>query len=267
MCLQCSFTTNQKFQFCLVCESIYRWSIHQSSDVSMLLTPQHQHVAQFNTTTEHAQHKSNCVRTFEHMSSPWRFLAIDPATWFRRPSVADSFPILVVVTVVSIDCPTFSQLGTAVILMQFLIIIVILHTFDLPAVNPKHVHSQKDFCGMGRKLVGFKDTNCYRVMMRHFKAHFGTEPDYITIAWALVAGSGYLNQLGPRSLNPEHMLWTFMFTFLSDRRRKCCRVQSRWENFSQMDVVLHWWDCWAWKPRGGCHHCAQCSFILALSIW
>lgn len=81
----------------------------------------------------------------------------------------------------------------------------------MPAANPKCVFSQKDFYDMGQRLIGFKDTNCYRVRMRRFKVHFGIEPEYITITRALLAGSGYLDQLGPRSLNPEHMIWTFMF--------------------------------------------------------
>jgi len=107
----------------------------------------------------------------------------------------------------------------------------------MPEVNPKCVHSQKEFCNMGQKLVGFKDTNCYRVRMRRFEAHFGAEPDHITITWALVAGSGYLNQPGPRSLNPEHMLWTFIFAN---------RCQTEEENSTVCKVDKKTFRKWTW---------------------
>jgi len=107
----------------------------------------------------------------------------------------------------------------------------------MPPVNQKYVFSQKDFYDMGRRLVGFKDTNNYRVRTRRFKAHFGTEADYVTITWALVAGSGYLDQLGPRSLNPEHILWAFMFAN---------RYQTEEENAAVCKCDEKTFRKWAW---------------------
>ena len=78
-------------------------------------------------------------------------------------------------------------------------------------MNPQHYVNEYEFYQLGIALGRIKHSNCFRVRNRRFRAFFGVGPDTIMSAWALLSGSGYLDQVGPRSLKPIHLLWTFMF--------------------------------------------------------
>jgi hypothetical protein len=69
--------------------------------------------------------------------------------------------------------------------------------------------------------------------MRRFLTSFGLPPHVVASAWNMIAGFGWLDHLGPRSLKPVHLLWGLMFmkgyATESDHaaRAKCCETTFR----------------------------------------
>ena len=75
---------------------------------------------------------------------------------------------------------------------------------------PSHIPynlSGKDFADLGKDLIKECRGNTFS---RRFKRSFGITPYIVSCLWRMIVQKGYLNNLGPRSIKPVHLLWALM---------------------------------------------------------
>lgn len=69
----------------------------------------------------------------------------------------------------------------------------------------------EDFEQLGAKLVRKPVAAALTSRRRNFVAFFHARPREVAITWNLLCLEGHLDDLGPNSVNPEHLLWALMF--------------------------------------------------------
>jgi hypothetical protein len=64
---------------------------------------------------------------------------------------------------------------------------------------------------LGAKLMGRSVAKALTTRSRNFVAWFHARPREVAITWNLLCLEGHLDDLGPNSVNPDHLLWALMF--------------------------------------------------------
>jgi hypothetical protein len=71
--------------------------------------------------------------------------------------------------------------------------------------------SPGEFGQLGGAIIGYSGRQIGTSgWLRRFIGSFGMSPRIVSATWSLIVAHGMLDHLGPRSLNPRHLLWTLL---------------------------------------------------------
>ena len=84
--------------------------------------------------------------------------------------------------------------------------------------------TEEDFEQRGAEIARRKVASSLRTRQRRFSAWFHSTPREVAITWNLLCLEGYLDELGPNSVNPDHLLWALMFMKVYTNETVFCSI-------------------------------------------
>ena len=106
--------------------------------------------------------------------------------------------------------------------------------FRLPhPPKPPAQQTPRDFEDLAGPLLHQVSRRTGSTFSRRFLAAFGAPPHVVSAAWNMIVANGSLDELGPRSRKPVHLLWALMWMkgYATETenasRAKCCETTFR----------------------------------------